>query len=70
MIRYVHVHVQTHPSELYMSDEIGNREKEVKHTDPWASVPRPWFWGKRTVFWPISPTMGAWRGSMGPVVSD
>lgn len=44
-------------------------EQRIKHADPWASVPRPWFWGRRPVFRPSCPSVGAQRGSMGTVVS-
>lgn len=38
---------------------------EIQPTDLWASVPRLWVWGRRSILWPSSLSIRARRGSRG-----
>lgn len=43
----------------------GTSRGGIQPNDLWASVPRPWFWGRRSMFWPSSPSTRDRRGSRG-----
>lgn len=45
--------------------ENGTSRGEIQPADLWASVPRLWVWGRRSIFWPSSPSMRVRRGSRG-----